>query len=127
KGAVSPLANPELVIRPMQLREAVSSSNMEGTFTTFTDLLVFDAGGPSDPQQDTVEVHNYVKALHHADKLMQELPVCGRLITELHKILLSNVTMKARGGAVEPGFLKKHQNFIGGTPRSPRFVPPPPA
>lgn len=127
KGAISPLANPELVIRPMQLREAVSSSNMEGTFTTFTDLLVFDAGGLSDPRQDTVEVHNYLKALRHADKLLQDLPVCSRLITELHKTLLSNLTKKGRGAAVEPGFLKKHQNFIGGTPKSPRFVPPPPA
>ncbi len=127
KGAISPLANPELVIRPMQLREAVSSSNMEGTFTTFTDLLVFDAGGPSDPRQDTVEVHNYLKALRHADRLLQDLPVCSRLITELHKTLLSNLTKKGRGAAVEPGFLKKHQNFIGGTPKSPRFVPPPPA
>lgn len=126
-GAIEPLANPELVIRPMQFREAISSSGMEGTYTTFEDLLVFDAGGPGENLADTKEVHNYLAALRAADDLLAELPVCIRLIQELHRLLLSGIKQKARGASIDPGRLKEHQNFIGGTKSNPRFIPPPPA
>lgn len=125
-GAMEPIANPELVIRPMQFREAISSSSMEGTYTTFRDLLVFDAAGKGERQADTKEVHNYLKALRSADRLLEELPICGRMIQELHHHLLTGINQKNRGASIIPGKLKEHQNFIGGTKSNPRFVPPPP-
>lgn len=126
KGAVGPLANPSLVIRPMQYREAVSSSGMEGTYTTFTDLLMFDAGGNLEAGSDTREVHNYLRALRKSDDLLERLPVCVRLILDLHTTLMSGIRVKARGATIKPGALKLYQNFIGGSLERPRFVPPPP-
>jgi Fic family protein len=96
KGAIRPLPNPELVIQPMQYREALSSSSMEGTYTTFTDLLVFDAGGAASPRTDTKEVHNYLQSLRRSDELLQDLPVCVRLIRELHAQLLASLDLRSR-------------------------------
>lgn len=111
----------------MQYREALSSSSMEGTYTTFTDLLVFDAGGSASARTDTKEVHNYLQALRRSGELLGELPVCIRLVRELHAALMDNLDQPGRGASVQPGVLKRHQNFIGGSLSSPRFIPPPPA
>lgn len=125
-GAIEPIANPELVIRPMQYREAISSSSMEGTYTTFGDLMLFDATGKGEKEKDTKEVHNYLEALRSADELLIKLPICGRLVSSLHEHLLSGISKRSRGAKIVPGRFKEHQNFIGGPRENPRFIPPPP-
>lgn len=123
------LPNPSLVIRPLQRKEALSSSAMEGTHTTANALALAEDenAGISDPQ--TVEVRNYIRAIEHAEKLLREIPLSNRLIREIHRTLLSGVATE-RGSSKQPGEFSTAQNFIGGRNRQiefARFVPPPPA
>jgi Fic family protein len=123
---IAQLPNPQLIIRPLQRREALLSSAMEGTYTTNDELALLEAGGAHMTSADTREVHNYVAALMHAVNLMSALPICHRLIKETHAQLLS-VLPHTRGGNKRPGEYKKDQNWIGGpTAVEARFVPPPP-
>lgn len=121
------LANPYLLIRPLQRREAVASSNIEGTFTSLSDLFFLEAGADERARPaDTREVLNYVLALEHAIARLEELPICLRLIREAHGVLLSGVR-RYRGEAVDPGEFRKDQNWIGGPSiDQARFIPPPP-
>ena len=122
----SQLGNPNLIIKPLQRREALLSSAMEGTFTTSDELALLEAGAEQNARADTREVLNYVTALSHAVTLMDELPICHRLIRETHSKLLSGLPL-ARGGNKRPGEYKQDQNWIGGaTIDAARFVPPPP-
>jgi Fic family protein len=127
KGIGRFLPNPYLLIRPLQRKEAVASSNIEGTFTNLSDLFLLEAGADEkDRPPDTREVMNYVHALEHAVERLAELPVCLRLMREIHEILLRGVRTN-RGANVTPGEFKTTQNWIGGaTIQSARFVPPPP-
>jgi Fic family protein len=127
KGIGRFLPNPYLLIRPLQKKEAVASSNIEGTFTNLSDLFLLEAGADErDRPPDTREVMNYVLALEHAVERLKTLPVCLRLIREIHSILLRGVRSH-RGASVTPGEFKTTQNWIGGlTIQSARFVPPPP-
>jgi Fic family protein len=120
------LANPYLLVSPLQRREAVSSSSMEGTHTTISDLLLLEAGASSDRPLDTREVLNHVEALNHAVKRLPDLPLSVRLLCETHERLLHGVA-KHRGAAIQAGQLKRDQNWIGGSGRiaDARFVPPP--
>lgn len=121
------LSNPGLIIRPLQRREALLSSAMEGTFTTSDELALLEAGAEGAGKADTREVLNYVKALTHSVGLMKQLPICHRLIREAHEKLLTGLSNQ-RGGHKRPGEYKKEQNWIGGpTPAKARFVPPPPS
>ena len=122
------LGNPYLLIRPLQRREAVSSSSMEGTHTTLSDLLLLEAGAAADRPEDTREVLNHVRALEHAIRRLPELPISRRLLCEAHEQLLSGVA-RHRGVTIAAGELKRDQNWIGGGVRikDARFVPPPPA
>jgi Fic family protein len=121
------LSNPYLFIRPFMRREAVASSRIEGTVTTLTQLLLFEADeeasrGPADAR----EVLNYVRALEHSLHRLDELPISSRLIREAHKILLTNVPFD-RGARVVPGEFRKEQNWIGAKLiENARYVPPPP-
>lgn len=106
-------------------KEAVLSSQIEGTQSSLSDLLLFESEeAPGVPLEDVQEVSNYVSALEHGMKRLREgFPLSLRLICELHEILLS----KGRGSRKNPGEFRSSQNWIGGTrPGNARFVPPPP-
>ena len=122
------LPDPYLLIRPLQVREALTSSSMEGTFTTVDDLLLLEAGASEQNRAaDTREVRNYRRALSDAVESLATLPLCLRTLTTAHETLLQGVA-RHRGSRVRPGEFKQHQNFIGGGAiEHARFVPAPPS
>lgn len=129
KGIGRSVPNPLLLIRPLQRREAVSSSSMEGTYTTLSDLFLFEAGaGDTATRGDNREVLNYVRALEGAIDGLATLPISSRLIRDAHRVLLTGVA-RHRGASVQAGELKRDQNWIGGGGRidTARFIPAPPA
>ncbi len=106
-------------------KEALVSSQIEGTQSSFTDLLLFEnEAAPQVPVEDVEEVSNYVAALQHGlRRLAGEFPLSLRLIREIHAILLRG----GRGANKTPGEFRRSQNWIGGTrPGNASFVPPPP-
>lgn len=104
-------------------KEAVLSSQIEGTQSSLSDLLLFELEeAPGVPLDDVVEVSNYVAALEHGLSRLKELPVCNRLLREMHGKLLSS----GRGSDKMPGEFRASQNWIGGSrPGNALFVPPP--
>ncbi len=107
-------------------KEAVLSSRIEGTQSSLSDLLLFELDEvPGVPFDDVVEVSNYVAALEHGLRRLQDgFPLCNRLIREIHGVLLSH----GRGQNKTPGEFRRSQNWIGGRrPGLSRFVPPPAA
>ena len=105
-------------------KEAVLSSQIEGTQSSLSDLLLFELDEvPGVPLDDVVEVSNYVAALEHGlHRLREDFPLCNRLIREVHEVLLS----RGRGRDKAPGEFRRSQNWIGGRrPGTARFVPPP--
>ena len=117
------MPNPNLLIGPLRRREALLSSQLEGTFTTVEELLMEEAGQRRRfIKSEAYEVHNYVRALEQGLNLLQELPMSNRLIREVHKRLMVGV----RGHDKAPGEFRRHQNFIGRTKdiALARFVPP---
>ncbi len=105
-------------------KEAVLSSMIEGTQSSLSDLLLFELDQvPGVPLNDVREVSNYVAALDHGLRLLEEgLPLSLRLFREIHGVLLS----KGRGSNQAPGEFRRSQNWIGGTrPGNAAFVPPP--
>jgi Fic family protein len=128
KGIGRTVPNPLLLVRPLQRREAVSSSSMEGTYTTLSDLFLFEAGaGTAATRDENREVANYVRALETAIEELGTLPIATRLLCNAHRVLLTGVT-RHRGATVRPGELKHDQNWIGGGLRieDARFIPAPP-
>lgn len=125
-GSVQTLPNPDLFVYMYVRKEAVLSSQIEGTQSSLQDLLAAEAhllgdGRPSDVD----EVINYVRAMKHGLGRLSELPVSVRLIREIHKVLLQDV----RGSRLTPGELRRSQNWIGPGGSSLAeaiFVPPPP-
>ena len=109
-------------------KEAVVSSQIEGTQSTLVDLLMYEAAGKEDAVDDgdVIQVCNYVDALHYARKQMRSkngLPLSVRLLNEAHRRLLKNVP----GADRTPGEIRRSQNWIGGTrPGNAVYVPPPP-
>ncbi|MCG6113730.1 MAG: Fic family protein [Mesorhizobium sp.] len=127
-GLARQLENPLIVIRPLQRQEALSSSAMEGTFTTANALALADANADQYVDEATKEVRNYVRAFDEARRMLNEVPVSNRLIRATHQVLLSGLSTM-RGANKQPGEYKSQQNFIGGGSRrieDARFVPPPP-
>lgn len=126
-GVMTTLPDPYLLIRPLEAREALTSSSMEGTYTTVDALLLAEAGFDGARQTaDTREVHNYARALRNAIKSLDELPLCLRTIKSAHADLLRGVG-RGRGAAAEAGEFKSSQNWIGAASiQNARFVPPPP-
>ena len=105
-------------------KEAVLSSQIEGTQSSLSDLLLFEsAATPGVPLDDVVEVSNCVAALEHGLRRLQEgFPLSNRLIREMHGVLLS----RGRGSTKSPGEFRRSQNWIGGSrPGNAAFVPPP--
>jgi Fic family protein len=124
-GLASVLPDLALFIYAYVRKEAVLSSQIEGTQSSLSDLLLFEnEEAPGVPVEDVQEVSNYVAALYHGLKRMREgFPLSLRLIREIHEILLSH----GRGSDKEPGEFRRSQNWIGGTrPGNAAFVPPPP-
>lgn len=106
-------------------KEAVLSSQIEGTQSSLSDLLLFEMDEvPGVPLDDVVEVSNYVAALDHGLRRVRGgFPLSNRLIREVHAELLS----RGRGSGKDPGAFRRSQNWIGGTrPGNAAFVPPPP-
>lgn len=105
-------------------KEAVLSSQIEGTQSTLSDLLLFEADElPGLPLGDVAEVSNYVAALNHGmARLRDGFPLSNRLLREVHGILLRD----GRGAEKDPGEFRRSQNWLGGTrPGNARYVPPP--
>ena len=105
-------------------KEAVLSSQIEGTQSSLSDLLLFESGEtPGIPRDDVLEVSNYVAALDHGLRRLKEgFPLSNRLIREAHGVLLST------GGQARatPGEFRRSQNWVGGSrPGNAVFVPPP--
>src|SRR5439155_8258645 len=124
-GSVLTLPNSDLFVFMYVRKEAVLSSQIEGTQSSLQDLLaaeaqLFDQNMP----RDVDEVINYVRAMNHGIERLRELPLSVRLIREIHADLLQGV----RGGQLQPGELRTSQNWIGppgSTINNATFVPPP--
>ncbi len=107
-------------------KEALVSSQIEGTQATFEDVVTFEATRRSDRPADVEEVCNYVEAMNYARAQLASpkgLPLCSRLLAQAHARLMRGV----RGAEKLPGKIRTSQNWIGGSrPGVARFVPPPP-
>ena len=124
-GLASFLPDLSLFIYAYVRKEAVLSSQIEGTQSSLSDLLLFENQEvPGVPVEDVQDVSNYVAALYHGLKRIREgFPLSLRLIREIHEILLS----RGRGSNKDPGEFRRSQNWVGGTrPGNAAFVPPPP-
>ena len=122
------LPNPDLFVAMYVKQEAVLSSQIEGTQSTLEDVLAFEAAHPSaNRANDVGEVVNYVRAMNHGIKRLEEdrFPLSLRLIREIHGELMRGVG-HARGQEKSPGEFRTSQNWIGGSsPANAAFVPPP--
>ncbi|MDQ1238342.1 MAG: hypothetical protein QG577_527 [Thermodesulfobacteriota bacterium] len=119
------LPDPALFLYFYVRKEAVLSSQIEGTQSSLSDLLFHEyQGAPGVLAEDVEEVSQYVAALNHGmERLREGFPLSLRLLREIHRILLS----KGRGSTKAPGEFRRSQNWIGGSrPGNARFVPPPP-
>jgi Fic family protein len=119
------LPDPHLFLYAYVRREAVLSSQIEGTQSSLSDLLLFELDqAPGVPLDDVLEVSNYVIAIEHGVMRLREgFPFSNRLIREIHEKLLS----RGRGSDKSPGEFRHSQNWIGGTrPGTAHFIPPPP-
>lgn len=124
-GMSAVIPNASLFLYMYVRKEAVLSSQIEGTQSSLSDLLAFELDGiPGAPIDDVTEVSNYVAAMNHGLARLQEgFPLSLRLIREMHEVLLS----RGRGEKQTPGEFRRSQNWIGGTrPGNAAFVPPPP-
>lgn len=125
-GSILTLPNPDLFVFMYVRKEAVLSSQIEGTQSSLQDVLAAEAKilSPDQPK-DVNEVVNYVDAMNYGIERLKELPVSVRLVREIHERLLKGV----RGYHLTPGELRKTQNWIGpggSTIHDAVYVPPPP-
>ncbi len=123
-GVATLLPDPSLFLYLYVRKEAVLSSQIEGTQSSFSDLLLFESDAvPGVPIGDVQEVSRYVSALNHGlSRLRQGFPLSARLIREIHGVLLAG----GRGSDKTPGEFRTSQNWIGGTrPGNALYVPPP--
>ncbi len=125
-GSIYTLPNPDLFVYMYVRKEAVLSSQIEGTQSSLHDLLSAEASvfTPEQPK-DVDEVVNYVGAMNHGLERLSQLPVSVRLVREIHSRLLQGV----RGSGLNPGEVRVSQNWIGPqgcTLNEAAFVPPPP-
>jgi len=123
-GVSTLLPDTSLFLYSYVRKEAVLSSQIEGTQSSLSDLLLFEMEeAPGVPNDDVVEVSNHVAALQHGlTRLREGFPLSNRLIREIHDVLLS----RGRGSGKAPGEFRRSQNWIGGTrPGNAHYVPPP--
>jgi Fic family protein len=124
-GIGQTLPDPHLLLRPLQNREAISSSSIEGPEVTAEKLLLYDLD-PREPQSaseeaaDWREVFNYGRALEQAAARLEQMPFCNWLVREMHSVLMEGVRGREKG----PGEFRKVHVQIGSNAR---FVPPPAA
>ncbi|HEY5314361.1 MAG TPA: Fic family protein [Pirellulales bacterium] len=122
-GIGQTLPNPQLLLRPLQTREAITSSSIEGTHVTAAQLLLYELD-PIEPTSregrvaEWQEVFNHTRALERGLTLLGELPFCNRLFKEVHAVLMDGV----RGYDKSPGQFRNMQVQIGSRGR---FIPPP--
>jgi Fic family protein len=124
-GLSTLLPDTEMFLYLYVRKEAVLSSQIEGTQSSLSDLLLFEnEAAPGAPMDDVREVSNYVAAMQHGlTRLREGFPLSLRLIREIHGILLRG----GRGAEQTPGEFRRSQNWIGGTrPGNATYVPPPP-
>jgi len=123
-GVSTLLPDKSLFLYAYVRKEAVLSSQIEGTQSSLSDLLLFEIDeAPGVPLEDVVEVSNYVAALDYGlTRLREGFPLSSRLIREIHGVLLS----RGRGSGKDSGEFRRSQNWIGGSrPGNAVFVPPP--
>src|SRR5580700_8826783 len=111
-GVAATLPNPELFVAMYVRREAVLSSQIEGTQSTLDDVLAYEI----DPERanlprDIDEVANYISAMNYGLRRLETLPLSLRLLREIHGRLMTGT----RGGSKSPGQFRETQNWIGGT------------
>ena len=124
-GAGRLLPNPHLLVDPYVVREAVASSRIEGTQASMSDVFQAEARGTAPAGSDVGEVQNYIRAMSAGLDQLRELPLCLRLIREIHAVLMTGV----RGTEKLPGEFRSTPNWIGSAddrPETATFVPPPP-
>lgn len=124
-GAAATLPDAQLLLYTFVRKEAVLSSQIEGSQSSLSDLLAHELGEvPGVPLEDVAEVSRYVAAMKHGlNRLKGGFPLSNRLLREMHGILLA----AGRGAQKAPGEFRRSQNWIGGTrPGNAAFVPPPP-
>lgn len=120
------LPNIDYIVAMYVRKEALLSSQIEGTQASLENIFEYESHSPIPNVQDVEEVVNYIKALNHGLKRLDEFPMSVRLIKEIHEILLQD----GRGKDKTPGEFKRSQNWIGpsgATLKNASFVPPPPA
>ena len=124
-GVTLLLPDPDQFLYAYIRKEAVLSSQIEGTQSSMADLLLFEnEEAPGVPLGDVQETSNYIRAMTHGIESIESnrLPLSNRLIREVHERLLTG----ARGAEKAPGNFRRDQNWLGGTrPSNARFVPPP--
>lgn len=125
-GAVAVIPDPDLFVLQYVRREAVLSSQIEGTYASLMDVLEYEAQmDHAERRVEVAEIINYVLAMNHGLDRLRNLPLSRRLMCEVHDVLMRDV----RGGEPQktPGQFRHTQNWIGGgSPATARFVPPPP-
>jgi Fic family protein len=122
-GAGRLLPNPHLLVNPYVTREAVASSRIEGTQASLSEVLEASATGLSSPGGDVREVQNYIAAFNSGLGFVRSMPLCLRLIRDVHAVLMEGVRGQERG----PGEFRSTPNWIGSptdTPDNATFVPP---
>lgn len=121
EGASRYIANIDLFIAMYVRKEALLSSQIEGTQATLDDIL--DPKVAENSNQDVKDVINYIKASQYAKERLRDLPICNRLIKEIHKVLMEDV----RGDEKNPGEFRRSQNWIGpagSSLKDARYIPP---
>jgi len=126
-GVLGAIPNPQVLLSPLTTQEAVLSSRIEGTQTSVTEVLEFEAEGDSgtrssEKKADITEVLNYRRAIRQATDMLKEVPVSSRIIRAAHAILLEGT----RGQSRSPGEYRRIQNWIGPegcTENQAKFVP----
>lgn len=122
-GYAGRLPDPQLLLKPLQRVESLTSSRLEGTYATAEELMLFELDrqqpkSANDPRNAWREVWNYSFALERGTQMLDEMPFCLHILEQMHSILLSGV----RGWTKNPGKFRKDQVFIGSNRR---YVPPP--
>jgi Fic family protein len=123
--AMEQLPNPQLLLRPIIRREAVSTSALEGTYAPFDEVLEADFLEENQLSAPQKEIQNFVRAVDEARRLLEERPISRNLISKLQQIIVRGTP----GDTYEAGDIRQRQVYIGSRSRDismARFVPPPP-